>query len=107
MKSVIQVQGRTKRRGLVTHLYHFEVDIFYAVIDTQLQESNDRFSEVSLNLLEYMTCLNPCNSFLAFDKNNKLCEFAGFYPSNLVLNLSCLNISSIGILLMCKVILIF
>ncbi|KAK4257992.1 hypothetical protein QN277_007509 [Acacia crassicarpa] len=81
MESVLQVQGRIKRRGPVTHLYHFKVDIFYAVIDTQLQELNDSFSEVSSNLLECMACLNPCNSFLAFDKN-KLCEFAGYYPSD-------------------------
>ncbi|KAK4258240.1 hypothetical protein QN277_007712 [Acacia crassicarpa] len=81
MESVLQVQGRIKRRGPVTHLHHFKVDIFYAMIDTQLQELNDRFSEVSSNLLECMACLNPCNSFSTFDKN-KLCEFAGYYPSD-------------------------
>ncbi|KAK4267405.1 hypothetical protein QN277_024191 [Acacia crassicarpa] len=79
MESVLQ--GRTKRRGPVTHLHHFKVDIFYTVIDTQLQELNDCFSEVSSNLLECMTCLNPCNSFSAFDKN-KLCESAHYYPSD-------------------------
>ena len=52
---------------------------------TELQELNDHFSEVSLNLLEYMTCLNPCNSVSTFD-NNKLCEFVGFYPSDFDLN---------------------
>ena len=81
MESVQQVQGRTKRRGPVTHLHHFKVDIFYIVVNTQLQELNDRFSEVSSNLLECMVCLNPCNSFSAFDKN-KLCEFAHYYPSD-------------------------
>ncbi|XP_061368801.1 uncharacterized protein LOC133311724 [Gastrolobium bilobum] len=85
MESVLALQGRTKRRGPVTHLHHFKVDIFYAVIDTQLQELDDRFSEVSSNLLECMACLNPCNSFSAFDKN-KLCEFAGYYPSDFDLN---------------------
>ncbi|KAK4255996.1 hypothetical protein QN277_008919 [Acacia crassicarpa] len=81
MESVLALQGRTKRRGPVTHLHHFKVDIFYAVIDTQFQELNDRFSEVSSNLLECMACLNPCNSFSEFDKN-KLCKFAGYYPSD-------------------------
>ncbi|XP_061345684.1 uncharacterized protein LOC133291440 [Gastrolobium bilobum] len=85
MESVLALQGRTKRRGPVTHLHHFKVDIFYAMIDTQLQELNDRFSEISSNLLECMACLNPCNSFSAFDKN-QLCEFAGFYPSDFDLN---------------------
>ncbi|KAK4286432.1 hypothetical protein QN277_002989 [Acacia crassicarpa] len=85
IESALALQGRTKRRGTVTHLHHFKVDIFYAVIDTQLQELNDRFSEVSSNLLECMSCLNPYNSFLAFDKN-KLCEFASYYPSDFDLN---------------------
>ncbi|XP_061364098.1 uncharacterized protein LOC133307586 [Gastrolobium bilobum] len=55
------------------------------LIDTQLQELNDRFSEVSSNLLECMACLNPCNSFSTFHKN-KLREFAGCYPSDFDLN---------------------
>lgn len=85
MGSEFALQGRAKRRGSVTHLHHYKVDIFYAVIDTQLEELNDRFSEVSSNLLKCMACLNPCNSFSAFDKN-KLCEFAGFYPSDFDMN---------------------
>ncbi|KAL4626448.1 hypothetical protein ACB092_05G096900 [Castanea dentata] len=42
--------------------------LFYTVIDMQLQELNNRFSEVNTDLLICMACLNPSNSFVAFDK---------------------------------------
>ena len=47
----------------------------------QLQELNNRFSEANTNLLLCMACLNPSNSFVAFDKE-KLIHLAKFYPSN-------------------------
>ncbi|XP_031251509.1 uncharacterized protein LOC116109438 [Pistacia vera] len=47
----------------------------------QLQELNTRFTEVSTELLLCMACLDPSNSFSAFDKH-KLIRFAEFYPSN-------------------------
>ena len=47
----------------------------------QLQELNNRFSKANTNLLLCMTCLNPSNSFVAFDKE-KLIRLAKFYPSN-------------------------
>ena len=47
----------------------------------QLQELNNRFSEVNTDLLLCMTCLNPSNSFVAFDKEN-LIRLAKCYPSD-------------------------
>ena len=47
----------------------------------QLQELNDRFDEVNTDLLLCMACLNPNDSFLAFDKN-KLIQFAKYYPED-------------------------
>ncbi|XP_065630157.1 uncharacterized protein LOC136067790 [Quercus suber] len=47
----------------------------------QLQELNNRFSEVNTDLLLCMACLDPSNSFVAFDKE-KLIRLAKFYPSN-------------------------
>ena len=47
----------------------------------QLQELNNRFSEVNTDLLLFMVCLNPSNSFVAFDKE-KLIRLAKFYPSD-------------------------
>lgn len=37
------------RRDTVTNLHHFHVEMFYNIIDTQLQELNDRFSEVNVS----------------------------------------------------------
>ena len=47
----------------------------------QLQELNNRFTEVNTELLLYVTCLNPCDSFIAFDKQ-KLLRLAQFYPQD-------------------------
>ncbi|KAM3741894.1 hypothetical protein ACB098_07G031700 [Castanea mollissima] len=44
-----------------------------------LTELNNRFSEVNTDLLICMACLNPSNSFVAFDKE-KLIHLAKFYP---------------------------
>ncbi|XP_030963749.1 zinc finger MYM-type protein 1-like [Quercus lobata] len=51
------------------------------VIDLQLQELNNHFSEANTNLLLCMTCLNLSNSFVAFDKE-KLIRLAKFYSSD-------------------------
>ncbi|KAL4626176.1 hypothetical protein ACB092_05G077000 [Castanea dentata] len=61
-----------------TNLHHYRVELFYTVIDMQLQELNNRFSEVNTVLLICMACLNPSNSFVAFDKE-KLIHLAKFY----------------------------
>ncbi|XP_016902101.2 uncharacterized protein LOC107991537 [Cucumis melo] len=53
--------------------------VFYTVIDMQLQELNNRFTESSTELLLCMACLNLINSFAAFDKQ-KLSRLAQFYP---------------------------
>ena len=47
----------------------------------QLQELNNRFSEANTDLLLCMVCLNPSDSFVAFDKEN-LIRLAKFYPSD-------------------------
>ena len=47
----------------------------------QLQELNNHISEMNTNLLLCMACLNPSNSFVAFDQE-KLIRLAKFYPSD-------------------------
>ena len=64
-----------------TNLHHYRVELFYTVIDMQLHELNNRFSEANTDLLLCMAYLNPSNSFVAFDKE-KLVRLAKFYPSN-------------------------
>ncbi|KAI3513615.1 hypothetical protein L1887_20951 [Cichorium endivia] len=71
--------GFSRRRGLqVNNLHHYQVDVFKAVIDMQLQELNHRFNEVNTNLLLCIACLCPSESFKAFDLD-KIMEMATLY----------------------------
>ncbi|KAL4604488.1 hypothetical protein ACB092_10G197000 [Castanea dentata] len=80
MDEIFVVSGRPQRNTQQnTNLHHYRVELFYTVIDMQLQELNNRFSEVNTDLLICMACLNPSNSFVAFDKE-KLIHLAKFYP---------------------------
>ncbi|KAK1369481.1 hypothetical protein POM88_035573 [Heracleum sosnowskyi] len=77
------IPGRRMYRGKspqITNFHHFRVEVFLSVIDLQLQELENRFPEVSKELLMCMSCFNPANRFAAFDKS-KLTRLAGFYPS--------------------------
>ena len=82
MDDIFVVSGMPRRNTQQnTNLHRYYVELFYTVIDMQLQELNNRFSEVNTDLLLYMACLNPSNSFVAFDKE-KLIRLAKFYPSD-------------------------
>ncbi|XP_077237106.1 uncharacterized protein LOC143878748 [Tasmannia lanceolata] len=61
-----------------TVLHHFQVELFFQVIDLQLQELNSRFNEADTELLFCVACLNPSDSFSAFDKE-KLIRLSKFY----------------------------
>ncbi|XP_022897746.1 uncharacterized protein LOC111411446 [Olea europaea var. sylvestris] len=65
----------------MTNFHRFRVDLFYSVIDMQLQELNAHFSEVSTELLLCLACLCPDDSFSAFDKD-KLIRLAKYYPKD-------------------------
>ncbi|XP_050111822.1 uncharacterized protein LOC126590402 [Malus sylvestris] len=65
----------------ITNVHHYRVDLFTDVIDKQLTELNDRFTEKNTELLLCVACLSPSNSFSAFDKE-KLMRLAQFYPSD-------------------------
>nr|XP_016502282.1 PREDICTED: uncharacterized protein LOC107820506 [Nicotiana tabacum] len=65
--------GRSRRKVAdYTILYHYHVDIFFKIIDWQVQELNARFNEVTTNLLVGVACLNPVDSFSSFDINKIL-----------------------------------
>ncbi|KAL5582890.1 hypothetical protein UlMin_015332 [Ulmus minor] len=69
MDDTFVAQGRSRRKSPeVTNLHHFRVDMFYSVIDMQLQELN-------------YPCLCPNDSFAAFDKK-RLIHFAEYYPKD-------------------------
>jgi hAT family C-terminal dimerisation region len=65
----------------VTNLHYYRVDLFYTIIDMQLQELNGRLMETTIELLMCMSCLDPNNFFSAFNID-KLLKLAKFYPSN-------------------------
>ena len=79
---IFVVSGRPRRNTQQnTNLHHYHVELFYTVIDMQLQELNNHFSEANSNLLFCMACLNPRDSFVVFDKEN-LIHLTKFYPSD-------------------------
>ena len=75
--------GRSRRNAQsFTNLYYYRYDLFYAVIDLQVQELQNRFTEVNIELLPCISCLNPSDSFATFNKE-KLLRLAKFYPNDL------------------------
>ncbi|KAK4606302.1 hypothetical protein RGQ29_000516 [Quercus rubra] len=70
MKNILGITNELSQRNTQqkTNLHHYRVELFYTAINMQLQELNNRFSEANTNLLLCMACLNPSNSFVAFDK---------------------------------------
>ncbi|RID45695.1 hypothetical protein BRARA_I02400, partial [Brassica rapa] len=61
--------SRPRKKTGITNLHHYKVDCFYMVLDMQLQEFNDRFDEVNIELLVCMASLSPIDSFRQFDKS--------------------------------------
>nr|XP_009604090.1 uncharacterized protein LOC104098938 [Nicotiana tomentosiformis] len=75
------IPGKSKRRpSSVTYSYHLRVELFYTLIDLQLQELNNHFDVVNGNLLLGMASLNPTNSFANFDKE-RIMTLAKYYPN--------------------------
>ena len=69
MDDIFLTRGRPRRKAHeITNLHNYQVELFYAVIDIQLQELNSRFIEVNIELFLCVASLNPSDSFIAFDK---------------------------------------
>ncbi|XP_071725268.1 uncharacterized protein [Rutidosis leptorrhynchoides] len=62
-------------------MHHYRVEVFYTVIDAKLQELNNYFNETSTELLCCVACLNPNDTFSAFDKL-KLIRLSEIYSWN-------------------------
>lgn len=85
MNDAFMLHGKQSRRiEKVSNLHHFQVEIFYQMIDRQLQELNNRFTEVNSELLICVASLSLRDSFFAFDKE-KLINLTRFYPSEVCL----------------------
>nr|XP_016454667.1 PREDICTED: zinc finger MYM-type protein 1-like [Nicotiana tabacum] len=80
--------GRSRRKVAdYTILHHYRVDIFFKIIDWQVQELNARFNEVTTNLLVGVACLNRVDSFSSFDIN-KILRMAELYPDDFSENIT-------------------
>lgn len=74
------IQKKSHRRmERVSNLHHFQVQLFYELIDRQLQELSNHFTKVNTKLVLCEAYLSLRNCFGAFDKGN-LNHLAQFYP---------------------------
>ena len=79
IEDIIPTHSRSRRGGqTITYFHHFRVEVFCHVIDLIAQEMDRRFTEVSTELLLCIACLDPRNSFSAFN-HAKLLRLAEFY----------------------------
>ena len=82
MDDLFQTQGGSQRKTQkITNLQRFRIELFYAILDMQLQESSNHFNEMNNELLLCVACLCPNDSFAAFDKQ-KLLRLVEFYPND-------------------------
>ncbi|KAK1384870.1 Zinc finger MYM-type protein [Heracleum sosnowskyi] len=82
MNDVFIPRGRSRRKTYeTTNSHHYRVELYYSIIDMQLQELNGRFDEVNTALLLCIACLCPDNLFVSFEKE-KLIQLAGYYPKD-------------------------
>ena len=79
MDDMLITRGRRSKAQEMTNLHHYRVELFYRVIDIQLQELNAHFTESNTELLLYVACLSPVDSFSKFDKI-KLIRLTELYP---------------------------
>ena len=71
MNDTFLTRGRPRHKAHeIKNLHHYQVELFYVLIDMQLQELNGCFTEVNTELLLCVAYLNPCDSFFAFDKQS-------------------------------------
>ncbi|TYH66328.1 hypothetical protein ES332_D06G115000v1 [Gossypium tomentosum] len=64
-------RSRNKKDDVIVE-HHYRVDIFFATIDTQLQELKSRFNKNIVKLLTLITALDPNEFFKLFDID-KIC----------------------------------
>ncbi|XP_037408386.1 uncharacterized protein LOC119270485 [Triticum dicoccoides] len=80
MDDIFTKWGKSRKGGRnnVTADHFFRVDTFYAAIDSITTEFDHRFNEVSSELLQNFSCLDPRNSFSRFNVN-KLARLTEIY----------------------------
>jgi hypothetical protein len=76
-------RGRVRHQQYpITMEHHYRVDVFTAVVDSQLQELNRRFNERTMQLLILSSALDPMNGYMSF-KIDDICYLVNqFYPQD-------------------------
>ncbi|XP_021979383.1 uncharacterized protein LOC110875493 [Helianthus annuus] len=67
-----------RKKTNITNRHYYEVENFNTVLDMQLQELDNRFSEVTIELLTCVGSLSPDDNFSAFNVQ-KILRLAEFY----------------------------
>ena len=71
-----------QQHDVVTNEHYYHFDMFNVIIDVQMMELNDRFTEQSIELLILSSALDPKDQFKKFDMD-KICKLAEkFYPED-------------------------
>ncbi|CAN6700483.1 unnamed protein product [Malus baccata var. baccata] len=82
MDDLYVIQGKSLRKApRKTNCHHYKVELFFEVIDFQLTELDDRFTEGNIELLICLASLSQNDLFVAFDKE-KLVRLAQMYPKD-------------------------
>ncbi|CAI0399085.1 unnamed protein product [Linum tenue] len=64
----------------ITNLHYYQVELFYTVLDLQLEVFNSTFDGVTTGLLNCVACLVPDDSFKGFNKQ-MVAKLATYYPN--------------------------
>ena len=57
MEELYLVAGRSRSKNETTNLHHYQVELFYIVIDRQLKKLNKWFTEATIELLVCVACV--------------------------------------------------
>ena len=75
--------GRSQRYyEIQTNDDRYRREVFLGVLDQIMQELDNRFDEINMELLICMSALNPTNSFASYDAQ-KVMRLAQFYPNDI------------------------
>jgi hypothetical protein len=74
--------GRSRLGGnMITQGHHYHVDTFFATLDAIITEVDHRFSELYMELLICISCLDPRDSFSKFG-NDKIARLTEIYDQD-------------------------
>ncbi|XP_025625988.1 uncharacterized protein [Arachis hypogaea] len=83
--NAMHIPRRGRTRKIIDQIsveHHYRVNLFLAVIDTQLQEINGRFNDNMVEFLTLSSTLDPRENYKLFSVN-KVCELVErFYPDD-------------------------